>query len=82
MSSCVPLFKVQGTDAKGYALQRTTPTAISPQAPKAPSVFMPDVTRGFYDQTAVLKCQVHSLVPYTVQWFREGKQQGFDLFFR
>ncbi|KAL8608110.1 hypothetical protein ACOMHN_016565 [Nucella lapillus] len=73
--------RVIGKDAKGYVLQRTTPTAISPQAPKAPSVFMPDVTKGFYDQTAVLTCQVYSLVPYTVQWFRDSKQQGFDLFF-
>lgn len=73
--------KVNGVDNKGYTLQRLTPTAISPLAPKAPSVFMPDVTRGFYDQTAVLICQVYSLVPYTVQWFRDGKQQGYDLFF-
>ncbi|XP_076455301.1 hemicentin-1-like isoform X2 [Babylonia areolata] len=73
--------RVTGKDEKGYALQRITPTAISPQAPKAPSVFMPDVTKGFYDQTAVLTCKVHSLVPYTVQWFRDDKQQGFDLFF-
>ncbi|PVD21525.1 hypothetical protein C0Q70_17323 [Pomacea canaliculata] len=74
-------LKVQGTDSKGYTLQRTTPTAISPLLPKPPQVFMPEFTRGFYDQTAVLTCQVQSLVPFTVQWFRDGKQQGFDLFF-
>jgi hypothetical protein len=76
------LLQVTGKDSKGYALQRTTPTAISPQAPKAPVVFMHDTTRGYHDQTAVMTCQVHSIVPFTVQWFRNGKQQGYDLFFR
>ncbi|XP_012942941.1 hemicentin-1 [Aplysia californica] len=73
--------KVTGTDDQGFVMQRTTPTAISPLKPRAPRVFMPEVTRGFFDQTAVITCQVFSLVPYTVQWYREGAQQGYDLFF-
>lgn len=73
---------MQGVDEKGYTLQRTSPTAISPLLPKPPSIYMRAITRGFYDQTAVLTCQVQSLVPYSVQWFRDGKQQGFDVFLR
>ncbi|XP_067662288.1 hemicentin-1-like isoform X1 [Haliotis asinina] len=74
-------LKVDGIDHQGYVLRRTTPTAISPRVPTAPTVSMPDLTRGFFDQTATLTCTVQSLVPYTVRWFRRGVQMGYDMSF-
>ncbi|GFN88309.1 hemicentin-1 [Plakobranchus ocellatus] len=73
--------KVTGRDELGYTMQRITPTAISPIKPRKPRVFMADLTRGYYDKTAVLTCQVFSLVPYTVQWWHRGRQKGNDLSF-
>lgn len=69
-------------DEKGFALQRITPTAISPKAPTAPAVHMPDITRGFYDKTAVITCDVSSLIPYNVQWYRDGIPQGYEQYYR
>ncbi|KAK6167247.1 hypothetical protein SNE40_021325 [Patella caerulea] len=74
-------IKVDGIDSEGYTLRRTTPTAISPRIPTKPNVFMPSVTRGFYDQTAVITCHVDSLVPFSVKWYREGIKMGPDQYF-
>ncbi|CAG5129711.1 unnamed protein product, partial [Candidula unifasciata] len=73
--------KVTGTDDLGFVMQRTTPTAISPLKAKPPRVTMPETTRGFFDTTVVITCQVFSIIPYTVQWWHKGKQQGNNLFF-
>ncbi|XP_059151468.1 hemicentin-1-like [Physella acuta] len=73
--------KVTGTDDFGYVMQRTTPTALSPLAAKAPSVFMPETTHGFFNTTTIVTCRVVSPISYTVQWWYQGKQQGYDLFF-
>ncbi|KAH9500753.1 Hemicentin-1, partial [Bulinus truncatus] len=86
VSSFVPpdkyfYVKVTGTDESGYVMQRTTPTAISPLKAKSPRVIMPERTHGFYDSTVTLICQIYSLVPYSVQWWHKGRQQGYDLFF-
>ncbi|KAI8779431.1 hemicentin-1, partial [Biomphalaria glabrata] len=86
VSSFVPpdkyfYIKVTGTDDAGYVLQRTTPTAISPLKAKSPKVVMQATTHAFYDSTVTLVCQVHSYVPYRVQWSYNGKQQGYDLFY-
>ena len=72
--------QVQGIDSKGYVIQRTTHTAISPQVPKPPKVFMPEVTRGYFDKTATLTCQVSSLVPYTVRWFKADELLADQIF--
>lgn len=74
-------LQVTGTDDAGYVLQRTTPTAISPLKAKSPKVVMQATTHAFYDSTVTLVCQVHSYVPYRVQWSYNGKQQGYDLFY-
>lgn len=68
--------KIYGIDEKGFAFQRITPTAISSQVPTIPDVYMPTVTKGFYGKTAILTCEVISLVPYHLQWFREGVELG------
>lgn len=74
--------QVVGVDGKGYEFQRTTPTAISPLDPSAPLVVAPKVTRGFYEETATLTCSVTSLIPFSVQWYRNGLELGNRLFYR
>jgi len=72
---------VVGIDNQGYDFQRTTPTAISPIDPQVPVVEMPPLSRGFYDEVAILTCSVKSHVPFSVQWYRDGEAMGNKLFY-
>ncbi|KAK3087485.1 hypothetical protein FSP39_006555 [Pinctada imbricata] len=74
--------RVVGEDDRGYTLWRTTPTAISPRRPTPPQVFMPPITRGFYDATARVVCAVESAIPYYVQWYRDGVKEGYEQFYQ
>ena len=71
-----------GVDDEGFDFQRTTPTAISAVDPSQPQVNIDKLTRGYYDQTTVLTCQVNSLIPFTVQWYRNAVELGNRLFYR
>lgn len=73
--------QVSGIDENGYIIQRQTPTAITRIIPSAPDLWMPEVTHGYFGSTATITCQVHSLVPYTVHWFKEDVPQGPELYF-
>ena len=45
-----------------------------------PKVRMAPRTPGYYGRTAVLTCEVHSLIPFTLQWMREdGSLMSGDL---
>lgn len=68
-------------DDRGYKLQRTTPTAISPKVPTAPDIYMSPVTRAFYDTTAELVCKVDSAIPFSVRWFKDGYPQTNELYY-
>ena len=81
-SVCLSRCQVSGVDAEGYAFQRTTPTALSSVSPDSPQVRMDPVARGYYRQTVNLTCHVTSLIPYTVQWHRNGAPLGNRLFYR
>lgn len=74
-------FQVVGVDSQGYDFQRTTPTALSATDPALPSVEMQSLTDGFYQETIVLSCSVTSLVPFAVQWHRDGEELGNKLFY-
>ncbi|XP_060069782.1 hemicentin-1-like [Ylistrum balloti] len=74
--------KVSGIDDKRNPIQRLTPTAISPVPPPRPNVYMPQVTRGFYDATAYITCSVQSPIQYNVQWSRGNEPIGNPLFYR
>jgi len=74
--------QVVGVDSEGFDFQRTTPTAISPMEPNAPQVHVDKVTRGYYDETAIVSCEVRSLIPFTVQWYRNAVEFGNKLFYR
>ena len=71
-----------GLDPEGHDFIRTTHTAINAVRPDMPVVDMPLVHRGYYDETATLTCNVTSIVPFTVQWYREGEELGNPLYFR
>jgi len=75
-------IQVVGVDREGFDFQRTTPTAISPMEPTAPLVDAEKITRGYYDQTVLVTCHVTSLIPFTVQWYRNAVELGNRLFYR
>ncbi|OWF52578.1 Hemicentin-1 [Mizuhopecten yessoensis] len=74
--------RVSGIDDKRNPIQRLTPTAISPVPPPRPNVYMPQITRGFYDTTAYITCSVQSPIKYNVQWSRGNDLIGNPLFYR
>ncbi len=76
------ILQVRGLDSSGYEFQRSTHTAISPITPDPPVVTMEKVTQGYYDKTVLLHCDVSSLVPFEVQWYRDGEEMGTKLFYR
>ena len=76
------MLQVGGKDKRGYDFRRITQTALSPIAPAAPLVTMSDITSGFYDKPVTLTCQVDSLVPFSVQWYKNGKEVSLKQHFR
>ncbi|XP_048772936.2 hemicentin-1-like isoform X2 [Ostrea edulis] len=74
--------KVVGEDDKGHVLWRTTPTAISPRKPAPPTVYMPEITRGFYHTDSIIICTVNSVIPFTVQWYKNGRREGSEVLFQ
>lgn len=78
----MPISQVSGLDEDGYDFTRTTHTAINAIEPGVPVVEMPIVHKGFFNQDAVINCTVNSLVPFTVQWLKNGEPVGNVLHFR
>jgi len=74
--------QVSGTDDRGYRFQRITPTAISAIVPEVPTVTMATVTRGYHGNAVSLTCNVESLVPFEVLWFKDNKPVGNTLYYR
>ena len=74
--------QIAGVDGKGYAFQRITPTAISAVQPGIPQINMAPTTRGYYDETVTLTCDVSSLVPFEVRWKKNDVPIGNTLFYR
>jgi len=73
---------MSGVDSHGYKFQRITPTAISAIQPRAPTVTMAPLTRGYYDNAVTLICSVVSLVPYELRWFKDDTPLGNTLYYR
>ncbi|KAL4218919.1 Hemicentin-1 [Mactra antiquata] len=73
--------RLSGIDDKGFNIVRQTPTAITPIKPGLPILRIPSEFKGYFGLTAVLKCDVESLVPFTVRWLKQGIQQGPELYF-
>ncbi|XP_036354448.1 hemicentin-1-like isoform X2 [Octopus sinensis] len=75
-------IQVTGTDDMGYRFQRITPTAVSAQAPVAPSVLMPLTTKLLHGKSATLVCEIKSLVPYHVEWSKDGRRIANSEYFK
>lgn len=50
--------------------------------PDAPKVLMPAITNGYYLQNGAVKCQIESLIPFTLRFSSDGRRLGVDQFFR
>ncbi|CAH1270966.1 HMCN1 [Branchiostoma lanceolatum] len=75
-------LRVSGVDVDNFIFQRITPSALNAEIPAEPVVSMVERQPGYYEQTATVVCNVQSVVPFTVQWSKDGKRLGSDLYFR
>ncbi|CAF0824612.1 unnamed protein product, partial [Didymodactylos carnosus] len=66
--------RIYGYDKKGYKFQRTSQTAIVAFSPDIPKVQMEKHVEFLYNQSGQLLCNVESIIPYSIQWFRNGTQ--------
>lgn len=48
----------------------------------APKVLMPAITNGYYLQNGAVRCQIESLIPFTLRFSSDGRRLGVDQFFR
>lgn len=48
----------------------------------APKVLMAATTHGYYLQRGAVRCQVDSLIPFTLRFSRDGRRLGVDQLFR
>uniref|UniRef100_UPI0035900F1F hemicentin-1 n=1 Tax=Myxine glutinosa TaxID=7769 RepID=UPI0035900F1F len=71
-------LKASGYDEDGFRLQRVSTVSFSSILPDVPRVSMPERVMGFYLRTSIVPCSVYSLVPFTVQYVRNGKNLGVE----
>ncbi|XP_022603168.1 hemicentin-1 [Seriola dumerili] len=74
-------LRVTGYDRDGFLFQRVSSVSFSSIIPDAPKVLMPATTPGYYLQRGAVKCQVESLIPFTLRFSRDGSQLGVDQLF-
>uniref|UniRef100_A0A3Q3ALP3 Hemicentin 1 n=1 Tax=Kryptolebias marmoratus TaxID=37003 RepID=A0A3Q3ALP3_KRYMA len=73
-------LRVTGYDQDGYVFQRVSSVSFSSIIP-APKVIMPGTTNGYYLQRGAVRCQVESLIPFTLRFSRDGRRLGVDQLF-
>ncbi|MEQ2266452.1 Hemicentin-1 [Xenotaenia resolanae] len=69
-------LRVTGYDSQGFVFQRVSSVSFSSIVPDAPKVVMPATINGYYLQRGFIRCQVESLLPFTLRFNRDGKQLG------
>uniref|UniRef100_A0A3Q2CT39 Hemicentin-1 n=1 Tax=Cyprinodon variegatus TaxID=28743 RepID=A0A3Q2CT39_CYPVA len=74
-------LRVTGFDSQGFVFQRVSSVSFSSIVPDAPKVVMPAITNGYYLQRGFIRCQVESLLPFTLRFSRDGKRLGLDQLF-
>uniref|UniRef100_A0A3B4Z1V9 Hemicentin-1 n=1 Tax=Stegastes partitus TaxID=144197 RepID=A0A3B4Z1V9_9TELE len=74
-------LRVTGYDRDGFLFQRVSSVSFSSIIPSAPTVLMPPTTHGYYLQRGAVKCQVESLIPFTLRFSRDGRRLGVDQLF-
>ncbi|XP_069009305.1 hemicentin-1 [Embiotoca jacksoni] len=74
-------LRVTGYDRDGFLFQRVSSVSFSSIIPYAPKVLMPATTHGYYLQRGAVRCQVESLIPFTLRFSRDGRRLGMDQLF-
>nr|XP_061831771.1 hemicentin-1-like isoform X1 [Nerophis lumbriciformis] len=74
-------LRVTGYDQNGFLFQRVSSVSFSSIIPDAPKVLMPATTHGYYLQKGAVRCQVDSLIPFTLRFSRDGRRLGVDQLF-
>nr|XP_061790885.1 hemicentin-1-like [Nerophis lumbriciformis] len=75
-------LRLTGYDSNGFVFQRVSSVSFSSIVPDAPKVLMPATTHGYYLQKGAVRCQVESLIPFTLRFSRDGRRLGVDQLFR
>ncbi|XP_063876640.1 hemicentin-1-like isoform X2 [Scylla paramamosain] len=65
-------LKIFGRDKHGYDFERISSTAVSSQLPSPPEVNSVNQITGYTNQPAIIKCHVHTLLPFTLLWQKNG----------
>ncbi|KAG8226077.1 hypothetical protein J437_LFUL006384, partial [Ladona fulva] len=66
----------RGYDGEGNPVSRSSPNAISSQFAAAPLVKMFPQEVGFGGRNLSVKCTVESLLPFTLEWYKDGNPYG------
>ncbi|XP_075872115.1 hemicentin-1 isoform X2 [Nelusetta ayraudi] len=74
-------LRVTGYDQHGFPFQRVSSVSFSSVVPDAPQVLMPAITNGYYLQNGAVRCQIESLIPFTLRFSMDGRRLGVDQFF-
>ncbi|XP_027145831.1 hemicentin-1 [Larimichthys crocea] len=74
-------LRVTGYDLDGFLFQRVSSVSFSSIIPDAPKVLMAATTHGYYLQRGAVRCQVDSLIPFTLRFSRDGRRLGVDQLF-
>ncbi|XP_004688211.1 PREDICTED: hemicentin-1 [Condylura cristata] len=75
-------LKVTGYDKDDYLFQRVSSVSFSSIIPDAPKVTMPRNTPGYYLQRGQIPCSVESLLPFTLNFVRNGATLGVDQYLK
>ncbi|XP_019730955.1 hemicentin-1 isoform X2 [Hippocampus comes] len=75
-------LRVTGFDRDGFVFQRVSSVSFSSIIPDAPKVLMPAITHGYYLQKGGVRCQVESVIPFTLRFSNDGRRLGMDQLFR
>ncbi|XP_076053538.1 hemicentin-1-like, partial [Oratosquilla oratoria] len=65
-------IKISGYDSQGFPFDRISPTAITSQLPFKPEVTAKEKVFGYFDQPVSIKCYVQTLVPFSLEWQKNG----------
>ncbi|XP_061539337.1 LOW QUALITY PROTEIN: hemicentin-1 [Phycodurus eques] len=74
-------LRLTGYDRDGFVFQRVSSVSFSSIIPDAPKVLMLATTHGYYLQKGAVRCQVESLIPFTLRFSRDGRRLGVDQLF-
>ncbi|XP_034531212.1 hemicentin-1 [Notolabrus celidotus] len=74
-------LRVTGYDLDGFVFQRVSSVSYSSIKPVAPKVLMPATTHGYYLQRGAVRCQIESLIPFTLRFSSDGRRLGVDQLF-